>query len=278
MMQVITRKEAIAQGLSKFFTGNPCKHGHISEHWTAGGCVECQLSKRRDKNAKRLSADWEKYKQDNQKSFDFPIMSRQEAKDAGLNFYFTGHACINGHTTKRNTNSRQCYGCRDAKRAKSIENGMYQMYSKRSFERHREKRKAASKAWKMRNANLVKAYTKKWSQENKEYLRSYRKANSAKRLFEAHLRRKRVIEATPEWVDKNLILSKYKEREKISNLTGVVYHVDHYYPLQGDIICGLNVPWNLQVITAEENLAKNNKMPEEFYGENHTPPTWGIAA
>jgi hypothetical protein len=75
-----------------------------------------------------------------------------------------------------------------------------------------------------------------------------------------------------------LILEKYKEREKVSKLTGVVYHVDHYYPLQGKIICGLNVPWNLQVITAEENLAKNNKMPEEFYGDDHTPPTLEAAA
>lgn len=41
-MEVISRKEAKELGLKRYFTGNPCKHGHISERKVCdGGCVEC---------------------------------------------------------------------------------------------------------------------------------------------------------------------------------------------------------------------------------------------
>jgi len=42
-MQIISRKEAIAQGLSRYFTGEPCGHGHIDERYVSGrGCHTCR--------------------------------------------------------------------------------------------------------------------------------------------------------------------------------------------------------------------------------------------
>lgn len=41
-MNIISRADAIAQGLKKYFTGKPCKFGHISEKYVDNyGCVEC---------------------------------------------------------------------------------------------------------------------------------------------------------------------------------------------------------------------------------------------
>lgn len=38
----ISRNEALAQGLLRFFTGRPCKHGHISQRITSNSvCLEC---------------------------------------------------------------------------------------------------------------------------------------------------------------------------------------------------------------------------------------------
>jgi 5-methylcytosine-specific restriction endonuclease McrA len=36
------RAAAISGGLKRYFTGKPCKHGHVSERYAStGGCVEC---------------------------------------------------------------------------------------------------------------------------------------------------------------------------------------------------------------------------------------------
>lgn len=60
------------------------------------------------------------------------------------------------------------------------------------------------------------------------------------------------------------IRSTYKLCKKLSKTTGISYHVDHIIPLKGKDVCGLHVPWNLQVITREENLRKSNKFIEDM--------------
>lgn len=47
-MKIISRQQAIEQKLTRYFTGEPCKHGHISEKLLSNRtCVECLLIKKR---------------------------------------------------------------------------------------------------------------------------------------------------------------------------------------------------------------------------------------
>ena len=42
MAKQITRKAALAKGLPRYFTGRPCKHGHVVERYTASrNCAMC---------------------------------------------------------------------------------------------------------------------------------------------------------------------------------------------------------------------------------------------
>jgi hypothetical protein len=56
----------------------------------------------------------------------------------------------------------------------------------------------------------------------------------------------------------------YKERIRLSEETGIPHHVDHVWPLQGDIVKGLHVPQNLRVIPATDNVRKHNNLTPEL--------------
>ena len=65
--EIITRKEAQARGLIRYFTGTPCIHGHIDERNTSTAiCIPCGLKHRRGYYAKdpkrgsRKSVEWAK--------------------------------------------------------------------------------------------------------------------------------------------------------------------------------------------------------------------------
>ena len=79
------------------------------------------------------------------------------------------------------------------------------------------------------------------------------------------LRDRRNRQATPKWLtseQKQQIVDIYEHMRDCRAVTGEDYHVDHIVPLRGDNICGLHVPWNLQVLPAYVNMSKSNAYEE----------------
>jgi uncharacterized protein YdaU (DUF1376 family) len=76
-------------------------------------------------------------------------------------------------------------------------------------------------------------------------------------------RRAAKISATPKWLSreqKRQIQSLYDESRQKTIETGIAHQVDHIVPLRSEAVCGLHVPWNLQVLTAEKNRLKGNEV------------------
>lgn len=75
-------------------------------------------------------------------------------------------------------------------------------------------------------------------------------------------RRARKLNATPPWLSKKHITEIqefYKIAKELRWLSEENLHVDHIVPLNGKDVCGLHVPWNLQILPARQNIAKGNR-------------------
>lgn len=77
---------------------------------------------------------------------------------------------------------------------------------------------------------------------------------------------------TPKWLTKEQHLQidrLHRKAYKLRKETGVSYDVDHMVPIRGKNVCGLNVPWNLRIITHAENRTKSNQLLPEFDGATY---------
>jgi hypothetical protein len=186
-----TRAEAKACGATHYFTGEPCKHGHIAPRKTKGACVEC------------LKVEW------------------QQAADKRVEYF------------------RQYNSSEEVK--------------ERKHEWYQANRDKVIQAAATRPAHVKRQYRNAWKENNKTQIRADTKA-----------RRRKHRDATPPWLtrkQKSQIRQLYQIAITNTQITGEQYVVDHIYPLRSEVVCGLHVPWNLRVVTQEENLRKSNSLP-----------------
>ncbi len=67
-MDIITRQEALERGLTRYFTGKPCPHGHVAERTTKkSNCLECECKWQKKTYLKYRKANPEKVRETNRK-------------------------------------------------------------------------------------------------------------------------------------------------------------------------------------------------------------------
>lgn len=133
---------------------------------------------------------------------------------------------------------------------------------RRVYRKYHDKHLAMKREWKVENPERHSQINKTWRTENREkccgYTKSWRKRHPEKVREMLRKYQRALRAATPPWVDAALIRMARKE-------TPDGYVLDHIDPLQHEHLCGLNVPWNLQVLADRENASKGNKVDFENY-------------
>jgi len=181
--------------------------------------------------------------------------NRSEAKKTGATHYFTGQPCSRGHIALRKTKGT-CIEC--MKEDWKIDN------EKRKEKPKSEAAKEAGRRYYEKNKEAVKARANARPKEEVNQYKIKHKANNPE-YYKAltSVRKRRHRNATPAWItaeQKLAMREMYLQAQKLTKITGERYVVDHIIPLISPDVCGLHVPWNLRVITQEENLKKSNKL------------------
>ncbi len=96
-------------------------------------------------------------------------------------------------------------------------------------------------------------------EKSKSRQKVWRRANPGANNATGARRRAAKLQATPAWANPFFIGEAYDLAQLRQKMLGGRWHVDHVVPLVSDIVCGLHVEFNLQVIPGSENELKGNR-------------------
>lgn len=162
--------------------------------------------------------------------------------------------------------------CKDCRKHSSLKNyfANHENKKQKNMEYYKKRKEANPKLWaavyaKRREVSLAisKAYYVSNIEERKAKQRAWSKVNrgTANALSKRYKLKK--TNATPVWLSEFDLLAmkcKYQVAAMLNKHGVEAWHVDHIVPIRGKDVCGLHVPWNLQVIPAKDNLAKSNRV------------------
>jgi hypothetical protein len=99
------------------------------------------------------------------------------------------------------------------------------------------------------------SWSKKTPEEKEQYWLEY----SITSRVNVSIARAKKQNKYPAWANKEEIKKIYTQAALMEKETGIKYHVDHIIPLNGELVSGLHVHTNLQIVTSRENIEKRNK-------------------
>lgn len=245
-MEVISRKEAIEKGLKMYFTGKPCKYGHIAERRVGNGlCLEC---------SKKLNKEY--YEQ-----------NKEQIKEYGRKYYEQ-----NREQAKKHREQKKGY-------IKEYSKEYYEK-NKEQIKEHRKQNREYLREYlreyREQNKEQYKEYVKEYRRNRYTSDENYKTSVICRRMLY------RALNATSSTKDsrtyellgyckeqlKDSIESKFLEGMSWGNYGD--WHVDHATPVARFIKDGVEDPAiinaldNLIPMWAEHNREKNERTLEEY--------------
>lgn len=236
---LITRKEARAQGLTRYLTGNACPHGHVAERLVSTcGCVECVRLKANARNLPGGSRQPKGIRAANARA-------RSDARAKGMLRYLSAAPCGRCGQSERRTSTAQCIVC--------LEN-----WRREWRKRHRADENERERTRRLATPDKVRASYKSWQSTDKG------------RAVKARLQRERRARLrgaggkhTAADIDEILAAQNGRCAYCRTDLRSG-YEVDHIIPLAKG---GTNGRRNIQVLCPTCNRHKRTKDPIQFAQE-----------
>jgi 5-methylcytosine-specific restriction endonuclease McrA len=215
---IISRSEAKAAGLKRYFTGEACHAGHVAERCVSDcKCVECSRLKSRDPDYRER---------------------RKEYKAAHQRAYRVKYPDLVAATEAKRDKAARAEARREA-RAKPDSN--HKEVLRKSYQKHKAKRNAEMKAWRAVPANKEAMLA---------YMRCFKAARRANPL-PGHFTTDDVL----------ILFEKQDGQCAACGCDLVRYEIDHIDPLAKG---GSNWPSNLQLLCAPCNRSKGKKTMQEW--------------
>ena len=193
------------------------------------------------------------------------------SRSLGLQHFWPGEPCVNGHACLRYSSNRACVECSAVQTRKwygdEANAGKIKQKFKRYREKHLEYEKVRFSEWRKANPIAHKAATKRWRLENEEQFKAKQKewwdANpERRRVYLNSYRARKKRNGGSHDVSDILALHKAQRgrcaccRRPLSN-----YHVDHIIALKRG---GSNDKKNIQLLCPPCNSRKSARDPLEF--------------
>lgn len=189
------------------------------------------------------------------------IIQRNEAKEKGLKFYFTNKPCKHGHINSRRVSNGVCKICELSENQNNGKDRQDRFREAHPYEKTKLVNKTDDpnyfKNWNKTNKDKVSKYNKSTYAKKAKY--NWRQNNKGHQKFLTRKRQKCIKRATPCWANQEAIKQLYIAASEKSTNECSEYQIDHIIPIQGELVCGLHVENNLQILSKTKNLSKGNQ-------------------